>query len=83
MKTDTTKEHYRLVHFYKRSHEPKTQTLQQALAMMEQRRLNSSASSYTELWKMTDEENGEMVAFFEDGAPADIEVMLPTTAKLR
>ena len=76
------KKHYKLVRFYKRQHETKCGTLQQALAKLESDRLNSKAECYTQLWEMTDDENGEMVGFFEDGAPAEITVGKQTIAKV-
>lgn len=81
-KVDKTKAHYRLVHFYKREHESAAPTLAAALAQLEERRLNGTTECYTQLWDMRNETDGEMVGFFEDGAPATLDVLKPTTAKL-
>lgn len=81
-KTDITKPHYRIVHYYKRDYEPAFVSLQGALANLEQRRVESKTSTYSELWQMANENDGEMIGFFEDGAPATLSLEKPTTAKL-
>ena len=69
-----TGKHYRIVHFYKRAHESKFRTLAGALAQLEERRLNGQTEVYSQLWEMSNETDGEMIGFFEDGAPAELNV---------
>jgi len=71
-KVDKTKKHYRLVHFYARNQEPVHATLQGAMAACADREHNSTAETYTQLWEMSNETDGEMVGFFENGIPASI-----------
>ena len=70
-KIDKSKPHYRIVHFYKRDFERAT-TLPAALAILEQRRLNCPMVCYSQIWEMSNETVGTIVAFFEDGAPAKL-----------
>ena len=71
-KIDRSKKHYRLVHFYARPYEPAYDSLQGALAACGDREHNSSAETYTQLWEMSNETDGEMVGFFENGIPANL-----------
>lgn len=60
-----SKEHFRIILFYRRSFEVQCFTEQQARAWLAARALTSSACHYAELWKMHNEDDGEQIGIFE------------------
>lgn len=66
-KTDTTKRHYRIVLFYPRAHQPTFQSKLEAERYIEARALTKHGACYTELWDMTNDEDGIQLAVFEYG----------------
>lgn len=62
---NVSKEHFRIILFYRRSFEVKCFTEKQARDWLAARTLTSSASHYAELWKMHNEDDGEQLGIFE------------------
>lgn len=58
---------YKVIKYYRRSHEQTYDTREQALAALTASGLNRKGEFYAELWEMETEEDGEQVAFFENG----------------
>ncbi len=59
--------HYKVVLFYARNHQPTFTSELEAKRFIEARALTKKVACYTELWKMEDEENGEMQQLFDYG----------------
>ena len=59
--------HYKLIRFYSRAYQPKFNSKLDAERHVEAHALTSKATCYTELWEMSNEQDGEMVAVFDYG----------------
>jgi hypothetical protein len=58
--------YYKIVTFYKRNHEQKFHSYEQARRALIAKGLVSDARHYSELWEMIDEENGEQLGLYEN-----------------
>ena len=58
---------YKIVRYYRRSHEQVFATELEARRALEAHALTSKAASYAELWAMETEEDGEQIAVFDYG----------------
>lgn len=61
---------FELIHYYPRTHRVVANSVEEAKAIMEARRLKKSPTvCYSELWEIeTETDCGEQIAFYENGA---------------
>jgi hypothetical protein len=73
----------KLIHFYKRDYQPEYPDIEAAKAALENKRLNSNAECYTQVWDMSSETGGIMIGFYEDGVEADLVIVNPAKSKAK
>lgn len=62
----TNGKYYKVILFYARAYQPTFYSELQARRFLQARALTSKACHYAELWKMSNESDGEQVAVFEN-----------------
>ena len=67
---------YKVKLFYARPHQPEFNTKEDAMNYLRARALTKKAMCISELWEMSDEENGELVATFDYGCKEPLELVL-------